>query len=33
MTEATLIAIIAAGAALSGGLVTGFATRGVEKLR
>lgn len=33
MTEATIIATIAAGAALLGGLVTMSATRGVEKLR
>ena len=33
MTETTIIALISAGAALFGGLVTAIATRSVEKLR
>jgi uncharacterized FlaG/YvyC family protein len=33
MTEAAIIGIISAGAAILGGLVTAIATRGVEKLR
>jgi hypothetical protein len=33
MTEGLVVALVAAGAAIFGGLLTAFATRSVEKMR